>query len=78
MHSRFVLFTSVSFFVTYRPFSIFTSLPRKFSIFSNNAYDLSQAPTFTIAANAGFDGSLIYSKLLEQDNLNLGFDAAKG
>ncbi|KAI5422600.1 chaperonin CPN60-like 2, mitochondrial [Lathyrus oleraceus] len=37
-----------------------------------------KAPTFTIAANAGFDGSLIYSKLLEQDNLNLGFDAAKG
>ncbi|KAI5382948.1 hypothetical protein KIW84_070376 [Lathyrus oleraceus] len=32
---------------------------------------------FTIAANAGFDGSLIYSKLLKQDNLNLGFDAAK-
>ncbi|XP_050916784.1 uncharacterized protein LOC127131948 [Lathyrus oleraceus] len=28
-------------------------------------------------ANAGFDGSLIYSKWLEQDNLNLGFDAAK-
>ncbi|CAK8560321.1 unnamed protein product [Lathyrus sativus] len=37
-----------------------------------------KAPTFTIAANAGFDGSLVYSKLLEQDNLNLGFDAAKG
>ncbi|XP_058745348.1 chaperonin CPN60-like 2, mitochondrial [Vicia villosa] len=37
-----------------------------------------KAPTFTIAANAGFDGSLIYSKLLEQDNPNLGFDAAKG
>ncbi|XP_050918654.1 chaperonin CPN60-like 2, mitochondrial [Lathyrus oleraceus] len=36
------------------------------------------APTFTIAANAGFDGSLIYNKLLEQDNLNLGFDAVKG
>ncbi|XP_050897973.1 chaperonin CPN60-like 2, mitochondrial [Lathyrus oleraceus] len=37
-----------------------------------------KAPTFTIAANAGFDGSLIDNKLLEQDNLNLGFDAAKG
>ncbi|CAL0308720.1 unnamed protein product [Lupinus luteus] len=37
-----------------------------------------KAPTFTIASNAGFDGTLVYSKLLEQDNHNLGFDAAKG
>ncbi|KAK7381758.1 hypothetical protein VNO80_00305 [Phaseolus coccineus] len=37
-----------------------------------------KAPTFTIASNAGFDGALVHSKLLEQDDLNLGFDAAKG
>ncbi|KAK9281875.1 hypothetical protein L1049_004782 [Liquidambar formosana] len=37
-----------------------------------------KAPTFTIVSNAGFDGSLILGKLLEQDDLNLGYDAAKG
>ncbi|BAT98395.1 hypothetical protein LR48_Vigan1082s001500 [Vigna angularis] len=37
-----------------------------------------KAPTSTIASNAGFDGALIHSKLLEQDDHNLGFDAAKG
>lgn len=37
-----------------------------------------KAPAFTIASNAGFDGSLVLSKLLEQDDHNLGFDAAKG
>ncbi|KAE9616198.1 hypothetical protein Lal_00017584 [Lupinus albus] len=37
-----------------------------------------KAPTFTIASNAGFDGTLVHSKLLEQDNHNLGFDAANG
>ncbi|KAL2337955.1 hypothetical protein Fmac_012401 [Flemingia macrophylla] len=37
-----------------------------------------KAPTFTIASNAGFDGALVHSKLLEQDDSNLGFDAAKG
>lgn len=37
-----------------------------------------QAPTFTIASNAGADGSLVLGKLLEQDDLNLGYDAAKG
>ncbi|RDX64357.1 Chaperonin CPN60-like 2, mitochondrial [Mucuna pruriens] len=37
-----------------------------------------KAPTFTIASNAGFDGALVHSKLLEQDDHNLGFDAAKG
>nr|XP_023906208.1 chaperonin CPN60-2, mitochondrial-like [Quercus suber] len=30
------------------------------------------------ASNAGFDGALVIGKLLEQDNHNLGFDAAKG
>ena len=28
--------------------------------------------------NAGFDGALILDKLLEQDDHNLGYDAAKG
>ncbi|KAL5176273.1 Chaperonin CPN60-like 2, mitochondrial [Glycine soja] len=37
-----------------------------------------KAPTSTIASNAGFDGALVHSKLLEQDDHNLGFDAAKG
>ncbi|XP_010534892.1 PREDICTED: chaperonin CPN60-like 2, mitochondrial [Tarenaya hassleriana] len=37
-----------------------------------------KAPTLTIAANAGFDGSLVIGKLLEQDDNNFGFDAAKG
>lgn len=37
-----------------------------------------QAPTATIAANAGVDGALVLGKLIEQDDLNLGYDAAKG
>ncbi|KAF3450604.1 hypothetical protein FNV43_RR06693 [Rhamnella rubrinervis] len=37
-----------------------------------------KAPTFTIVNNAGFDGALIIGKLLEQDDHNLGYDAAKG
>ncbi|XP_027336265.1 chaperonin CPN60-like 2, mitochondrial [Abrus precatorius] len=37
-----------------------------------------KAPTSTIASNAGFHGALVQSKLLEQDDHNLGFDAAKG
>ena len=41
-------------------------------------FDLLQAPAFTIASNAGFDGALVIAKLLEQDNHNLGFDATKG
>jgi hypothetical protein len=39
---------------------------------------LLQAPLMTIAANAGVDGSVVVGKLLEQDNLSLGYDAAKG
>lgn len=37
-----------------------------------------KAPTFTIVSNAGGDGALVLGKLLEQDDLNLGYDAAKG
>lgn len=37
-----------------------------------------KAPTLTIASNAGVDGALVLGKLLEQDDLNMGYDAAKG
>ncbi|KAG0494235.1 hypothetical protein HPP92_005229 [Vanilla planifolia] len=37
-----------------------------------------KAPAYTIAANAGVDGAVVVGKLLEQDNLNFGYDAAKG
>lgn len=37
-----------------------------------------KAPTHTIVSNAGSDGSLVIGKLLEQDDVNLGYDAAKG
>ncbi|XP_062079227.1 chaperonin CPN60-2, mitochondrial-like [Humulus lupulus] len=35
-------------------------------------------PVSTIASNAGVEGEVIVAKLLEQDNLDLGYDAAKG
>ncbi|KAL3638560.1 hypothetical protein CASFOL_017931 [Castilleja foliolosa] len=37
-----------------------------------------KAPTLTIASNVGAEGALIIGKLLEQDDLNFGYDAAKG
>ncbi|XP_011072524.1 chaperonin CPN60-like 2, mitochondrial [Sesamum indicum] len=37
-----------------------------------------KAPTYTIASNAGADGTLVLGKLLEQDDLNFGYDAATG
>ncbi|KAK2983806.1 hypothetical protein RJ640_008482 [Escallonia rubra] len=37
-----------------------------------------KAPTFAIVSNAGSDGALVLGKLLEQDDLSLGYDAAKG
>lgn len=37
-----------------------------------------QAPAFTIASNAGADAALVIGKLLEQHDLNFGYDAAKG
>ncbi|KAG8086237.1 hypothetical protein GUJ93_ZPchr0010g8103 [Zizania palustris] len=36
------------------------------------------APLMTIVANAGIDGGVVIGKLIEQDNLNLGYDAARG
>ncbi|KAF9606596.1 hypothetical protein IFM89_026917 [Coptis chinensis] len=35
-------------------------------------------PVHTIAANAGVEGAVIVGKLLEQDDYDLGYDAAKG
>eukprot|EP00250_Pteridium_aquilinum_P007666 c17338_g1_i1 orf=117-1838(+) len=37
-----------------------------------------KAPAHTIAANAGVEGAVVIGKLLEQDNLEFGYDAAKG
>lgn len=37
-----------------------------------------KSPTYTIAANAGVEGAVVVGKLLEQDNFDYGFDAAKG
>ncbi|KAK3138138.1 hypothetical protein QOZ80_5AG0365040 [Eleusine coracana subsp. coracana] len=37
-----------------------------------------KAPLMTIASNAGVDGAIITGKLIEQEDLSLGYDAAKG
>lgn len=37
-----------------------------------------QTPVHTIASNAGVEGAVVVGKLLEQDNPELGYDAAKG
>ncbi|PWA88447.1 chaperonin Cpn60/TCP-1 family [Artemisia annua] len=37
-----------------------------------------KSPVHTIASNAGVEGAVIVGKLLEQDNPDLGYDAAKG
>ena len=37
-----------------------------------------QTPVLTIASNAGVDGAVVVGKLLEQENHDLGYDAAKG
>ncbi|KAK1260398.1 CLIP-associated protein [Acorus gramineus] len=36
-----------------------------------------KTPVHTIASNAGVEGAVVVGKLLEQDNLDLGYDAAK-
>lgn len=33
---------------------------------------------YTIAWNAGVEGAVVVGKLLEQENADLGYDAAKG
>uniref|UniRef100_A0A2P2KGT9 Uncharacterized protein MANES_15G048600 n=2 Tax=Rhizophora mucronata TaxID=61149 RepID=A0A2P2KGT9_RHIMU len=37
-----------------------------------------KTPAHTIASNAGVEGAVVVGKLLEQDNPDLGYDAAKG
>ena len=37
-----------------------------------------KSPVHTIASNAGVEGAVVVCKLLEQDNTDLGYDAAKG
>nr|XP_043619220.1 chaperonin CPN60-2, mitochondrial-like [Erigeron canadensis] len=37
-----------------------------------------KSPVHTIACNAGVEGAVVVGKLLEQDNHDLGYDAAKG
>ena len=37
-----------------------------------------QTAVHTIASNAGVEGAVVVGKLLEQDNPDLGYDAAKG
>ncbi|XP_024981293.1 chaperonin CPN60-2, mitochondrial [Cynara cardunculus var. scolymus] len=37
-----------------------------------------KSPVHTIACNAGVEGAVVVGKLLEQDNPDLGYDAAKG
>ncbi|TKY53628.1 Chaperonin CPN60-2 [Spatholobus suberectus] len=37
-----------------------------------------KTPVLTIASNAGVEGAVVVGKLLEQDNHDLGYDAAKG
>ena len=43
-----------------------------------NGYLFYQTPVHTIALNAGVEGAVIVGKLMEQDNTDLGYDAAKG
>ena len=45
---------------------------------SLNKLFLGQTPVLCIATNAGVEGAIVVGKLLEQDNLDIGYDAAKG
>ncbi|MFN7181957.1 MAG: chaperonin GroEL [Planctomycetota bacterium] len=40
-------------------------------------YKAVESPTYQIAKNAGWDGKVVISKILENNNKNYGFDAAK-
>ena len=42
------------------------------------SYGSPQMPAYTIASNAGVEGAVVVGKLLEQTNLDIGYDAAKG
>jgi chaperonin GroEL len=43
-----------------------------------DGWSILQTPVHTIAMNAGVEGAVVVGKLLEQDNTDLGYDAAKG
>lgn len=45
---------------------------------STDDWIILQTPVQIIASNAGVEGAVIVGKLLEQDNTDLGYDAAKG
>lgn len=49
-----------------------------FSLFFYRIWFIVQTPVQTIASNAGVEGAVIVGKLLDQDNHDLGYDAAKG
>lgn len=57
---------------------MFVFLKHYFLIYGFKIFFLWQTPTFTIVSNAGGDGALVLGKLLEQDDFNMGYDAAKG
>ncbi|OIV89075.1 hypothetical protein TanjilG_28417 [Lupinus angustifolius] len=46
-----------------------------FPVLTNNA---THTPVHTIASNAGVEGAVLVGKLLEQNDPDLGYDAAKG
>lgn len=43
-----------------------------------NEHVVLQMPAYTIAQNAGVEGAVVVGKLLEQTNMSIGYDAAKG
>ena len=55
---------------------IFLDDPLLFAL--SDDWKILQAPVQTIASNAGVEGAVIAGKLLEQENTDLGYDAAKG
>ena len=44
----------------------------------HSVLSVGQTPVLCIATNAGVEGAIVVGKLLEQDNLDIGYDAAKG
>lgn len=57
---------------------IFGLLFPSIKLMKSSVLFLYQTPVHTIAANAGVEGAVVVGKLLEQDNPDLGYDAAKG
>jgi chaperonin GroEL len=54
------------------------SVIRLYSLVLDLIHGFLQAPLMTLASNAGVDGAIIIGKLIEQEDLSLGYDAAKG